>query len=252
MIRAHWRAAGRRLAAIDPNRAGIGGLRFQLELAHVRCGRLGWIGTAAAAAARSRPPAAAAARRRTVRHAVASRQPSPVRGPPPDLAIDADRASASRIDTSRAAPAPPAAPRHFTRPDPRGAPRSHPTRPRPPAAPPASPSDRPARPAGDELQALLAAWPEIVTRLSAHPPTKPLIVSCRPVAVDGAIVTLGFPEEQAFLQGPGRAPQDRDRSGHRDGARSSGDRPLRRRQHRTADRPPSDDPGRRGSPDLRG
>ena len=47
---------------------------------------------------------------------------------------------------------------------------------------------------------MLAAWPEIVSRLSAHPPTKPLIVSCRPVAVDGAIVTLGFPEEQAFLK----------------------------------------------------
>jgi hypothetical protein len=47
---------------------------------------------------------------------------------------------------------------------------------------------------------MLAAWPAIVERLSAHPPTKPLIVSCRPVAVDGAIVTLGFPEEQAFLK----------------------------------------------------
>jgi hypothetical protein len=39
-----------------------------------------------------------------------------------------------------------------------------------------------------------------VSQLSAHPPTKPLIVACRPVAVDGAIVTLGFPEEQAFLK----------------------------------------------------
>jgi DNA polymerase III subunit tau, C-terminal domain len=50
------------------------------------------------------------------------------------------------------------------------------------------------------LDELLAAWPAIVERLSAHPPTKPLIVRCRPVAVDGAIVTLGFPEEQAFLK----------------------------------------------------
>ena len=54
--------------------------------------------------------------------------------------------------------------------------------------------------AGDGLAALLAAWPEIVARLSADPPTKPLILACRPVAVDGAIVTLGFPEEQAFLK----------------------------------------------------
>jgi DNA polymerase III subunit tau, C-terminal domain len=50
------------------------------------------------------------------------------------------------------------------------------------------------------LAEILAAWPAIVEQLSAHPPTKPLIVKCRPVAVDGAIVTLGFPEEQAFLK----------------------------------------------------
>jgi len=50
------------------------------------------------------------------------------------------------------------------------------------------------------LEELLAAWPAIVEHLSAHPPTKPLIQRCRPVAVDGAIVTLGFPEEQAFLK----------------------------------------------------
>ena len=48
--------------------------------------------------------------------------------------------------------------------------------------------------------ALLAAWPQVVARLSADPPTKPLILACRPVAVDGAIVTLGFPEEQSFLK----------------------------------------------------
>ena len=54
--------------------------------------------------------------------------------------------------------------------------------------------------ADPELEQLLAAWPAIVAQLSAHPPTKPLIVACRPVAVDGAIVTLGFPEEQAFLK----------------------------------------------------
>jgi hypothetical protein len=55
--------------------------------------------------------------------------------------------------------------------------------------------------AGDgTLEQLLAAWPAIVERLSSHPPTRPLIVACRPVAVDGAIVTLGFPEEQAFLK----------------------------------------------------
>jgi hypothetical protein len=53
---------------------------------------------------------------------------------------------------------------------------------------------------GSDLERLLAAWPTVVAQLSAHPPTKPLIVACRPVAVDGPIVTLGFPEEQAFLK----------------------------------------------------
>jgi hypothetical protein len=50
------------------------------------------------------------------------------------------------------------------------------------------------------LDELLTAWPAIVAQLSAHPPTKPLVIACRPVTVDGAIVTLGFPEEQAFLK----------------------------------------------------
>jgi hypothetical protein len=39
-----------------------------------------------------------------------------------------------------------------------------------------------------------------VAQLSAHPPTKPLVIACRPVAVEGNVVTLGFPEEQAFLK----------------------------------------------------
>jgi hypothetical protein len=29
---------------------------------------------------------------------------------------------------------------------------------------------------------------------------KPLILACRPVSVDGAVVTLGFPEDKAFLK----------------------------------------------------
>ena len=63
-------------------------------------------------------------------------------------------------------------------------------------APPAATEDAPS----SALEELLAAWPAIVARISQHPPTKPLIVACRPVAVDGNVVTLGFPEEQAFLK----------------------------------------------------
>jgi hypothetical protein len=39
-----------------------------------------------------------------------------------------------------------------------------------------------------------------VARISAHPPTKPLIAVCRPIAVEDGIVTLGFPEDQSFLR----------------------------------------------------
>jgi hypothetical protein len=57
-----------------------------------------------------------------------------------------------------------------------------------------------ASPPSAALDELLAAWPAIVAQLSAHPPTKPLVIACRPVAVEGNVVTLGFPEEQAFLK----------------------------------------------------
>jgi DNA polymerase-3 subunit gamma/tau len=64
-----------------------------------------------------------------------------------------------------------------------------------PAGPPANP------PANDAaLDEVRARWPEIVALVSRHPPSKPLIAACRPIAVDGAIVTLGFPEDQLFLR----------------------------------------------------
>ena len=45
-----------------------------------------------------------------------------------------------------------------------------------------------------------ALWPEIVARISPHPPTKPLIVACRPISVEDGVVTLGFPEDKSFLR----------------------------------------------------
>jgi DNA polymerase III subunit gamma/tau len=51
----------------------------------------------------------------------------------------------------------------------------------------------------EALDALRDQWPEIVAYISAHPPTKPLISACRPISVEGNVVTLGFPEGQAFL-----------------------------------------------------
>ncbi len=169
-------AAGRRLAAIDPNRAGIGGLRFQLELAMF-----------AAPASPGPRPATTGPATTPARDQVQPPRPAPAQPPTPKpSATPAPIATPPPASTPPAAPPPVAPDAHSDVPD------------DPPSVP--RPGDRAARPAGDELQTLLAAWPEVVKVLSAHPPTKPLIVSCRPVAVDGAIVTLGFPEEQAFLK----------------------------------------------------
>jgi DNA polymerase-3 subunit gamma/tau len=51
-----------------------------------------------------------------------------------------------------------------------------------------------------DLEIVLAAWPAVVDRLSRQPAVKPLILTCRPVAIDGGMISLGFPEEQAFLR----------------------------------------------------
>jgi DNA polymerase-3 subunit gamma/tau len=181
-------AAGRRLAAIDPNRATIGGLRFQLELAMFEA-----------------PPAAAAPRPTATSPTAARSTSKPTRGSQPSPPA-AERAAATSPPTQ---PSPPPATPTAAEPPPAANPPAGgpPARPGPAnldaeprvaavAAPAGASTDDP----GAALAELLAAWPAIVEHLSAHPPTKPLIVNSRPVAVDGAIVTLGFPEEQAFLK----------------------------------------------------
>ncbi len=141
-------AAGRRIAAIDPARAGIGGLRFQLELALFQSAG-------------------------GVQHVDA-----PADRPAPKVALIPGPAAKGSSRPTPAAPTP-AAPIQDV-----------------PTASSATLGLSPSL----ALEQLLAAWPAIVAQLSAHPPTKPLVIACRPVAVDGAIVTLGFPEEQAFLK----------------------------------------------------
>jgi hypothetical protein len=67
-------------------------------------------------------------------------------------------------------------------------------------APASAPAPATGPAADDALAELRRRWPEVVTLISRHPPTKPLIEACRPIAVDGAVVTLGFPESQLFLR----------------------------------------------------
>jgi DNA polymerase-3 subunit gamma/tau len=213
-------AAGRRLAAIDPNRAGIGGLRFQLELAMFAAdARPAQISEPAPAAPRPEPAPArprpepappATARPPATPPAPSAQNATNLDARPAGLAMTAPAepvttAPASAATSAPAEPAPEGTPEAGPAPstrepaaDPEPAPKTGPE-PVPVMAAPSAPSAPPAA-ASSDLDRLLAAWPTIVTNLSAHPPTKPLIVACRPVAVDGPIVTLGFPEEQAFLK----------------------------------------------------
>jgi len=181
-------AAARRLAAIDPARPGPGGLRLALELALFD--QVAVAGGTQFAPAAATPPAA--------RPAVKA-QPAatPPRAP-------------------RAAVAPPPAPTLQPAAAPQPAAVAPPPAPPPAAAPPAAqvaaspaaqvaaepaPTDpTPGPKTEDALAELRRRWPEVVTLISRHPPTKPLIEACRPIAVDGAVVTLGFPESQLFLR----------------------------------------------------
>jgi DNA polymerase-3 subunit gamma/tau len=185
----------RRLVAIDPDRAGIGGLRLQLELALFAGPSMTSTPPAKAqtvALTESAPPAVPAASAepmgatptapRTARASGAVAKPSPVEpvpalepAPAPEPAAAVESAVAPG---SAAAPEAPAAAAGDS-------------------VPPATPETN-----GTELSLdrIVAAWPAIVSALSRQPVIKPLILTCRPVALDGVVVTLGFPEEQAFLR----------------------------------------------------
>ena len=226
-------AAARRLASIDPDRNGVGGLRLQLELAlfaapspiaTASAGQSVPVARAAPVvsapppegrAAGPRPPESAETRDRTLRP---DRRPTteptaPASAPKPAAAAPAAVAAPADEPTSAPEPAPDAT-AVTLEPDVPSQPVAVPDEPADPVAEPDAPATNlaptpepaagpapatAAAPAG-ALEELLAAWPAIVARVSQHPPTKPLIVACRPVAVEGNVVTLGFPEEQAFLK----------------------------------------------------
>jgi DNA polymerase-3 subunit gamma/tau len=180
---------GRRLAAIDPARMGPGGLRFQLELA-----LLDAVPAEPAAAARA-PVAVAGARADVDEPAAAPAQglagprltaPRPTAAstkPPPD-------SPASPSSPSTAPPAPEAAP------EPPAAVAPPPDEP----APAAEPAAVGANQVSPQLAELNGHWGSIVADLSQQPAVKPLILACRPIAVDDRAITLGFPEHQSFLK----------------------------------------------------
>jgi DNA polymerase-3 subunit gamma/tau len=180
--------AARRLAGVDPSRAGAAGLRLQLELALFPA---------------DGPKASSGL----------DRQPQPAQVAPPSPVQDDRSGGPDDVDlavgdsshpVANAAPdlvpnaAPDLAPNAAPGPAPNAAP--GPEALASAAVPAPGASDRQLPDGGDDLWRLRELWPQIVAHISAHPPTRPLIVACRPIAVEGNVVTLGFPEDQAFLK----------------------------------------------------
>ncbi len=194
-------SAARRLAAIDPTRAGVGGLRLQLELA-LFPQTPGDVATAAAASSTAPPPSAPVVA--SAAAAVAAAPGAPAAASTRQRAA-APRSPRAELKADRPAEPPPPRP-----PADDVAPPESSLAERSPAEPsPAEPTPPVRVPAVEgDLAVLRNRWPEVVARISVHPPTKPLIMKCRPVSVEGDLVTLGFPEDQAFL----RAVADRRRS----------------------------------------
>jgi DNA polymerase-3 subunit gamma/tau len=217
-------AAARRLAAIDPSRAGVGGLRLQLELAlfpdpsfppHVPA-RAAPVAPASAdrrpatpperpttpperprAGAAAAPPAGAPVPPTPEPDAATAQEPRPEPRPRRAAPTAEDATAAATAEAPPTAQAQPgaSAPPVPTAPVEANAPVSSAPWTSPPSGAPVS-----SPPAAGELGVLRDRWPEIVARISAHPPTKPLIVVCRPISVDDGVVTLGFPEDKAFLR----------------------------------------------------
>jgi hypothetical protein len=242
-------AVARRLAAIDPERRGVGGLRLQVELALFAAAAAGPTAGSSRPAADPGPPPApipveSTAERQQKVPASATESgslsptgaPSPTRSqvrvaparapataqasatpngaatgkaPATDKAAAADEAATKEpaagdeAATDEAATDEPAAndiaPAVAVEAPAVAGAAAQPTTP---------PDDAAAAPAGsitpgtgsEALDKLRALWPEIVAHISQNPPAKPLIAACRPISVEGNIVTLGFPEGQAFLK----------------------------------------------------
>jgi len=214
-------SAARRLATIDPARPGPGGLRLSLELALFDpLASAG--GTPATSSPFALPPTSLPSPSPAVIAAdalAAEAAPAPVSPARPSAARRAAAAPAAELP---AAPSTSGKPAGGPGPEPAAepAPEAAPVPARAPAAEsgaeaalvparapaaesgaePVAPGAVPGPASDDPLAELRLRWPEIVTLISRHPPTKPLIEACRPIAVDGAVVTLGFPESQLFLR----------------------------------------------------
>jgi DNA polymerase-3 subunit gamma/tau len=172
--------AARQLASIDLGHPGPGGLRLQLDLALLTPPEAAGAAVAPASVDRAgaRPPVPERSA------AVPKPLATPERSAPPEKSVGPARSTTG----SPSAPAGPSAPAATPGPSAVG------------GSAPSEPSPSAAAGTGPTLQLLLERWPEIVEVISKSPPTRPLIVACRPVGVEGNVVTLGFPEDQSFYK----------------------------------------------------
>ncbi|MET0772111.1 MAG: DNA polymerase III subunit gamma/tau [Candidatus Limnocylindrales bacterium] len=191
-------AAARRLTGIDASRSGLGGYRWQLELA-----LLGAAASPAPAATTSpspapppvaeRPTTAARPSNAPERPARSAAAPEPVVAPTPVVAAPEPVVAPTPVAGPLAAPThePGAAPAKAAAPEPVSA-----------TVPVASadPAPAPAAAGSDLLDDLRSRWPEIVAWIGRNPANKPLVENCRPVEVRDGFVILGFPEDQPFLR----------------------------------------------------
>jgi DNA polymerase-3 subunit gamma/tau len=106
------------------------------------------------------------------------------------------RAIAAKPAAAEPAPAKPAAAQPA--PASAAAPSAPARNPAPALAPAHAPATAPAATPPSDVAALRARWAEVVSR--ATPAIKPLLSECRPVGMDGARLTLAFPEERGFMR----------------------------------------------------
>src|SRR5687768_16502565 len=172
--------AARRLAGLDVNRGAAGGYRLQLELALLEGGD-------GATADRPITTAQQPTTRSVAQPAPAQPDPTHAKPRPEPRAVKVE--SGPRVVESAAPPAEPVAP-----------PVESESKPVQSVPRPVQSEPSPAAPMDDALAELLAAWPQVVERVSRNPADRPLINACRPVEVSGATIVLGFPESQAFMR----------------------------------------------------
>ncbi|HYO43772.1 MAG TPA: DNA polymerase III subunit gamma/tau [Candidatus Limnocylindrales bacterium] len=186
-------AAARRLAGIDPTRLGPGGLRLQLELALLEPSMLA-ASAQAPAVARTAVPTAAREQPAPPAPRTNPAQPDPITDPAAKVPRTKPASAPTTSETPDRAPAPAPAPSD------------------PPPDPVQMPADvvpvAPLGPVGaadeagvGDLDRLRRGWTSVVTTITErNRAVKPLITACRPIGVEGNVVTLGFPEEQGFLK----------------------------------------------------